>query len=827
MGKRITGTFKNPHENEFTVDIYDADYSGSVTSVIIMGCKILWESDKPEDIHATIVGSRATIEINIPATDTTLTQFIEDFAYGEDSRFLVEITKDNIPTLVWRGILKADQSGEEDIDPFTFKLSAICGLGSLKDKPYHDGTAIYTGIERFTQHIAKALGKMPHVSTFWTGSDALIQTAVDWWSVSMASGSDDDALYQGGVDHAAFYNYQKEGGIDEDVLSAYDVLSHILRSFNLRIYQSEGMYRIDQIPYRTASPYYTRNYDTTGAFLSSATNSNANVINQTGTGAKLTLINYDYLPILKKAEVTYDVKLRRNFLNGFNLTDGFDTINFNQKISSNSATTIIRLRGTIFFGIENIGYTGGLNDILFFIPNIRLNIGANYLKREYTLTNFTANLKQPEWSTSNTNRVYLPNIIGTAPPLGSTANGQVSFDILTPALPADGDVNQFFFSEGFIYKWNGTQVSGFDITWSASNLVLEVFDEGTPLVSEDQVLYTATNPAEATEVYKTTVRIGSETLPNSAGRAFRWAGGTWQPAQFWGQGVETRDDYLGDLLARNILNAQESARKRMNGSLYGVFRIHRLVQTSDGYKWMFSRVEWDITDDVMNGSWVELNYGTTGVSSTPIKKKVIPNGPTYPPTTDPNNPNGLTNNLPGFNINPAPAVLAPVSYNQLDGEISEGDTVTSIPIKTASAGNEFLAGDFVRLVNPFTGQFQEFEIATEPLSGDVSLSVTSTAAQYWFPEDSYLVIRQNAYAFRKRWKTYEAVIASNAVTIPTSTFFLPTDANNVYAIVRRQTYLPDDGADVRDFSIDYGLNKITFLTSLGLNGQTVYVKAFV
>ena len=758
MAIRLTGTFKSPatspvgpdYSAEYTVNIYDNDFGGSPTTVLIRSCNVLWDAEKGEDRHSPILASRATISLNIPATDTTLTTFIEDFAYGEDARFLVEITKSSSPTDVWRGIATADQSGEEDIDPFDFKISAIDGLGLLKQKPYHDGAALYTGIDRFTEHIATALNKMPHIATFWGVGDTFIRTAVDWWSVSMASGQDDDALFQGGVDHAAFYNYQNDGGVDEDVLSAYDVLSQILRTFNLRIYQSEGHFRIDQIPYRSASPYYTRDYDTAGAYLSSATNSNANVINQTSAGTKLTLINYDFLPILKKAEVTYEVKLRRNFLNGFNLqSGGATTIDFDQAISANGGDAITRLRGNISFGVKNLSYSGNATDVLFFVPNIKLQIGTNYLKRDYTISNFTAQLKPPEWTAVAGDRIYFPHSLGPIGTTGSQINGSFDFDILTPALPSDGDDNLLVFATGSLVKWNGGGVSDseFQIYWSASNLFLEVYDEGTPIVAEDEVLYTATNPLDAVDIYKTSIRIGSETLANSAGRVFRWTGAAWVTAPLWGQGVATRDDLLGDLLAVNILNGQASARRRMNGSFYGNFRIHRLMQTTDGREWMFSRVDWDLTQNTMSGSWVELDYGVDGVSSTPIKKKIIPNGPTYPPFPDPADPNGLTNNAPGFVSNPPPTVLAPIAYNALDSEIFEGDTITTIPIKTVSAGNEFLAGDVVTIINPYTGVFQDFTIATPPTIGATSLSVTSDTAISDYPEDSYLTIKQKAYAY--------------------------------------------------------------------------------
>lgn len=76
------------------------------------------------------------------------------------------------------------------------------------------------------------------------------------------------------------------------------------------------------------------------------------------------------------------------------------------------------------------------------------------------------------------------------------------------------------------------------------------------------------------------------------------------------------------------------------------------------------------------------------------------------------------------------------------------------------------------------------------------------------------------------WYVYEAVIASNRVIIPTTVFLLPTNPQNVRAIVRRQEYHPDAPGDARDFAVNWTDNSIDFLSTLGLNGQTCYVKVF-
>lgn len=839
MAIRITGTLKSPrvspigpdYSREYTVNIYDNDFSGSPTSVNILACNIQRDSAKPEDRYSPIFGGRASVSLHIPATDATLTTFIEDLAYGEEARFLLEITMDDSPNDVWRGIIIADQSAEDDIDPFPFKISAICGIAALKDIPFLNfvfgSYQYYQGRTRFIEILINAMSKMPHASFFWTGSDVFLRTAVDWWSTAMSSGVNDDALWQSGVDMNVFTSVTQDGSIEDDVLSCYDVVSEILKAFGCMMYQSEGVWRIDQIPYRSTSPYRTRDYTVAGAFISGASNTNVNVINQTIAGSKLTLINYDFLPMLKKARVIYEGKKRRNIISGKNLDQDSDLMVFNQFVDSNGGDTIVRLRGLVNYSITNNSYSGGASDKIFLVPNATLKIGNNYLRRNYTISNFTANLQNAVWDTSSANRVHFPHLTGTVPAVGETTTGYFSFEVLSFPLPADGDDNSLFFTIGSLLKWNGTAVTPGQLstTWSVMGLYLDVFDEGVVTVQEDQVLFEAVNPSDATAIYETKLRIGnSDTVTGTSGRIYYTADGTtWAPADLWGQGSDARTSHICDILALNILNGQLSARRRMNGAIYGGLRDHRLMQTTDGRIWLQSRLDWNLAQNTMSGSWTELEFGGAGVSSTPIKIKVVKSGASFPTISEPSNPNGLSSTGVGFSTNPSPAVLAPVSYNALDGEIFVGDTVTSIPIKTPSDGNEFLAGDSVGIVNPFTGLFQYFEIATPPSVGDTSLSVVSSISSYEFCEDSYLVISQKPYAFTPgNWYTFKGNIgATTAHRVFVTGFDLPANDDACFAIVRRQVYQSPD-----DYTLNLVDNSLDFLSSLNLNGQVAYVKAY-
>lgn len=85
---------------------------------------------------------------------------------------------------------------------------------------------------------------------------------------------------------------------------------------------------------------------------------------------------------------------------------------------------------------------------------------------------------------------------------------------------------------------------------------------------------------------------------------------------------------------------------------------------------MFSRVDWDLTQNTMSGLWVELDYGVHGGSSTP--RSIKDNSKRADASTVPRSgetPNRRTNNAPGFVSNPPPTVLAPIAYNALDSEI--------------------------------------------------------------------------------------------------------------------------------------------------------------
>ena len=201
----------------------------------------------------------------------------------------------------------------------------------------------------------------------------------------------------------------------------------------------------------------------------------------------------------------------------------------------------------------------------------------------------------------------------------------------------------------------------------------------------------------------------------------------------------------------------------MSGQLYGDLDPMKALNTSDSIRWVPMQIEWSPTDNIVSGTWFESDYGTTFHTATPIKKKYVPMlGGGGHPYTDPPQGNGFSGNGNSNFANNSPGtVLAPISFNNLGTVITEGGTITSIGLLVPSTGNDFLAGDGVTLCHPTSGKYQTFTIATAPIAGATSLSVTSVAAEFDAPIGSFLVVKQKPYSFSLPTATLGQILRYN------------------------------------------------------------------
>ena len=758
--ERLYGYGKSPSGDvTYTASIFDTDFTGTKTEFDLeqSGILIKWDSEETDNRHAPILGSSCEIKGIYRQTDTDMTTFLEDLRTSKEGRFTLRIVSTGTYTTVWRGVIVADNSYESDEAGITTAtISAVDGIALLKAVPYYVGDSLYTDSVTTVKHLVRALGRMPHVS-FWADGDSFIETSIDWWSDTMTAGGANDSMFLSYIGSEAFYNYHNKGNIDDDVLSCYDVIKNILIAFGARICQMGDVYRIEQIDYRANTAYEYRRYNKAGAFLTNSTRSGVNTINQTRFGAKVSNVTFDYLPQLWKVMINYQNKKRRNFWGNIFL-DKDTVFNFNQLISSNSGATTMMMQCVITLKLTNVSYTGNALDMVRLSIGLKLKIGSNYLSRGVASTNPLV-YANAAWTGSSSSSAMFVSSANQVPSIGGTRFIVIPVMLITPALPADGELNSIQTTFANIWNVNGNYIdpTQFSYEWTASGLWLNTFDEGTPDVSEDEISFKSSNPNIATKVFEFNTLIGSGD-GNSAGRLKNSINTPWQ---LWGAGSSARNKAMTSVLAQQMLNGQLRPLKRINGELYGTLDPMKLIQTADDIKWMMMRAEWSPLSDRINGSWFEVNYGTAAVPSTPIKVKIIKGGTDNPTTSFPQTPVPTGGGNSGYATNPTPMVLAPVAFNNTTTAIAAAATVTSIGLVTALAGNEFAAGDDITLVNPITGQYQTFAVASTPAPGATSISVTSEVADFDAPEKSYLVVKQKVNAFALPTGTQGQVLRYN------------------------------------------------------------------
>ena len=744
MALRIYGIGKAPNGTQYNAAVYDTDWSSSDSAFQIAkdGIKIEWKGEADDDIHSPVMGSIATIEILVNVAETTVMTFLSDLRTSKEGRFALEI-ETQAGAKIWRGIITGDALGDEtDEGPvFNYTLTAVCGLALLKKIPYYDNGALYYGRERLTKHAVTALGKLSHISTFWATDDAFLETSLDWWEASMTSSDANDPMYISYVDHSAFYDFKTKGGPDKDVLSCYDVLKYICLAFGARIRMRDARYIIEQIDYRVNSTYNWRTYKKDGTQKTYGAYSGVLTVDQTATNAaKLTYVTYDFLSQYSKTQLTYEAKLRRNYWQNI-LVNGTSTFNFNQTISSNSGAATMRMRGTFFVTIRNDSYTGNATDVIIPQINITLKIGTKYLKRTVSVSNFSFYYDLASWTNASTDAFVLMASGQTVPAAGEAANYIQGFDFITPALVADGALNSIAVSSIELRGADGSNIdeSQFTISWNAGGMWLELYDLGTPDVQEDEVLYESENLDGGTDTWERTGRLGSGSI-NYSGSLINSTGTT--ALNQWGQGSGGRNLAIGALMAKRVLDARLRVKKRMNGQLYGngCNQVRKLISTSDSLYWLDMRVMWHVTENIIEGSWVNLTFGNSNVK-TPVKVKILTGGTNNPTVINPTSTSPTTGGNSPMVANPPGALLNPLSFNSLSTQITKGATVTSIAVGTALAGNEFAAGDKVKLVNPITGQVQTFTVASAPSAGATSISVNSATAAFDIPVNAGMFVQ--------------------------------------------------------------------------------------
>lgn len=740
---RFSTTYLSRRGISRTIEIWDSDYSGDSTDfeTAAGGYGLSYENDGgewPGQFKAT------ECEFTFVIQNGTHEALITDLATSPEGRFMVRIFEDS--ALWWTGNVLADNTTyDEAYYPYSLTIRATDGIGTLKDIDFSDAGTAYTGKERIIEYVTKCLSKISYVPTFYGGSDVFVRTSIDWWEETMTNSSvGADAWNFAYLDQSVYHKFEK--GVQK-FTSCYDVLKDILTAFESTLTYAAGAFWIEQVSYREASTIIQRNYQSDGTFIDAANYTDTNIILQNTAGALLAVGKYDFTTGILEARHEFQANERRNFMlakQNFDETDSVKT--YATPIHGNSNSTTLRLTGSLVVRIASDspapGYT---NPFMPFVAVFRINLALDTkgLARAYVLTAaYQVQYAPIEWSLTPGFYVIVPF---SGPFMANVTSNTFTFsqtlDVVTPFLPENCDDFSFSFQLEALKRYDGGtyNLADFTTTYDLSGIWLEAYSYGTPVLSDDSHEYvTASGEPTNTVVHKSESLIGSSFNPNTLGAIWVKPSSTYILAADWGEGVTTPSfNYIGQLLTTVMAQMRATPTRRITGQLIGdIVALSRVIW--DGSSWILIGGKWNSDDDIFDGTWLEVKHTTGLTPSPPIK--TFGHFAGHNPNWIGLNTGTATTGGNTFNAAAIPpgTLLNPVAQTVTNSDIRAG-SISAIAIADTLSDYDFNSGDYIAIVDPFTGAFERLTINATTTAGQTSLSVATQTLALDYPIGSPIV----------------------------------------------------------------------------------------
>ena len=335
----------------------------------------------------------------------------------------------------WTGSIMQDLVTIEDTHkPYLFNITAVDGIGQLANLEY-DNIA-NTTLEGFIESAVNAIG----LNDLYSDTDTMYATAVNVW--------DSQHVYNAGTDlttltrfSALVYANKEEDGTY--VYSSYlDVLKELCIAFGARFYQREGAYIFEQYIERTEDTRTVFSYSKAGELLIYADVSDDLRLDQTSEGARLAGNSFNFLPALKKVQVSYNQERSNNLLaNRLTYTGATGRQDLGFVVDDNNGQ--IQVTGKLIYQLTHNGNAGTVT-LQTWRPvwrlELRIEDAANpgtfyYLKRDWNPSGGQL-YGATSWTTTAS---YYHIDAGTTRNEASGAYLSNTFSLVTPPLPVDGD----------------------------------------------------------------------------------------------------------------------------------------------------------------------------------------------------------------------------------------------------------------------------------------------------------------------------------------------------------------------------------------------------
>lgn len=728
MGVILYSVFKSDYGTDFTIEIIDNNFNGTPTEFKTDSRGFtLQYSGETDDIVSPIISSACTVGmyvegINIESLFIDNLKLYQEDRYfiriynSEDSR-VIDITdktgndfndrviadggtleelgclKDDITALggaefyipsvsediFWTGKITQDLIAIEDqYYPYLYEITAVDGIGLLANEEYT------TAGNKTIFEIFKESIDLLSIDHLYSGVNFYLSTCFNTWDVNHVYDEDNDASKLIRFNTFVYRETNDDGSFTEPM--SLDVLKQLCTLFGARIYQRRGAYVLEQYKERTNISYRYFNYDTQGDELTVLDRIDDVAINQTSyQGARLNGGAYNFLPALKKVEVSYNqIRLNNLLANRLTFTGASSAVNLGTLVNDNNGQ--VNLTGNLFYSFLYNG-TGSTQTPLFFRPVFRIQLKQEdilnpgtyyYLKRDFIPGGGNALYGATTWTTT-ASYYYLD--AGSAKNSVQGFNLSSSFDIVTPPLLVDGlaSLDVEFYN---IYDLTGTLTSvpvNYTDTATINEVTAMFINNGTPGTTVE--IFTSTN-GSANIKSNLTLDLGELILGDSAGMdgsLYVYNGSSWVPSTSWRRGNSGSYINLYKLLTKEVLSFYSKPVQRYSGTILAPYTYGtRFLWSSDYY--LPTGVSYNAGSDEYSGEWFVIDTDDTNiVIGTPIDASPV--DATFKTTFD--GQAGTTNvvlatdgNIAGMALDTTTKAIGPFSETVSGGKITGTAQVT-------------------------------------------------------------------------------------------------------------------------------------------------------
>ena len=783
-----------------TADVYklqllDADYSAAVILFNTLGpdgFTLTWSARGEGQRFNAIFASQLTFKISVTdAIRPDIESFIGDMVQsGDEDRFKLKVFKNN--ALYWTGIVLVDRI-TKSIPLRSLEIRAIDGLGRISSIEYNNDGVSYEGKQTIRQHLFNVLEKLG-IDELFGNSELFLKSLVTWSENTLGYDPTQNILDLARLNHLALIKVDKSGQVSYN--NAFRVLEEIVKMLGARLFLSDGSWWLWQVnefksEIRTFSNYTKTGTKTTQTVTGRSPFSTWNVTG--ATDLKMNAGDIEWFPPLRSVICDYKHYSTKNLVKRLSFTEQEGTV---EDIDSLGETSRLQFTSVIttFSSYTALTYRGHYQKF-----RLKIKIGNLYLKRTARIDSNGVIIYEEMFWTS------FPEWFEFFTPLITTSNPSTPivfpFDFITPPIQQDGDLTVEFQYVN-IYLTDGTvpplidPPTGYDIA-DADVVVLTL---GTVDGDTNITRYEVTNTIQGnSDVIELETIFGDGPTRNSYGAIEVYNGTTWEVSDGWrrkniGDPVE-----ISQLLINEIISGQIKPVEKITGTFIGTYEMHYTIKDPSGNHYVFNGGSFQARLNQWNGEWFSIETANT-LAGTPSDKRDFvgdPNDIAISPVDsfDPDTPlRGVPRNPLGRYIEPSNPFVNIDIISRLAGQgINGGTALDFIPIAGIDRDGLIQEGDYFTMLDPTTGNVQEFRAVRDALAGDTGIVVEQvTINEPGFTTDSIILYSTKELALntsemtkiKEKWYSESFTgVSGTSVTITVNGGILPDTISHIFVYV--------------------------------------------